>query len=135
MSPDHRRGAQWPAYRSQPAPLPAGKQRRRRYSGLAVDLAVDERELVLVAPAPLFARLERADDRVRRLVVVRGRVPIRRVVATADVTARGADPQVEPLPAHPQAVFASRDRFRQLLHLDLIEVGTARHHTTPASRA
>src|SRR5947208_12456267 len=51
--------------------------------------AVDvEREIVLVAVPPVFARFIGLDDRMALRMEVRGRVPIRRVVAAADVATR-----------------------------------------------
>jgi len=60
--------------------------------------------------------------RVRR---VRGRMAVRRVVAAADMPARQADAQVQPLASDPEAVLAAFDRRRQLLQLDLIQMSTA----------
>ena len=40
------------------------------------------------------------------LVEMRCRVLVRRAVTAADVTARHAEPEVHPRPAHPQAVLA-----------------------------
>ena len=51
-------------------------ERRGRDAGLAADPVDDERDLVDVAPVPVFAGLERADDRVRGGVGVRRRVPV-----------------------------------------------------------
>ena len=89
--------------------------------------AVDvEREIVLVAVPPVFARFVRLDDRMALRMEVRGRVPIRRVVAAADVATRHAQTQVHPSTADSQAVYASvAARF----HLDdLVEVGTRLAH-------
>jgi hypothetical protein len=52
-------------------------QWRRRDARVAADPVDDECHLVHVAPAPVLAGLERADDRVRRLVRVRRRMPVR----------------------------------------------------------
>ena len=73
-----------------------------------------KRDLVDVAPAPVLAGLERADDRVRRGVVVRSRVAVGRVVAAADVAAGEADPEVQPLAAVAQAILAAVDGRREL---------------------
>jgi hypothetical protein len=70
------------------------QQRRGRDAGRADDALDAERNLVDVAPAPVLAGLERANDRLRGSVVVRGRVALRAVVAAADVTAGEADPRV-----------------------------------------
>src|SRR5262249_19548628 len=81
----------------------------------------------------VLARLEGANQRVRRLVVVSSRVPFRGVVAAADVAAGQADPQVEPLAADAEAVFAAGHFGRELAHRDLVEVGAAAWaHRTPA---
>src|SRR5215218_9125178 len=60
-------------------------QRRRRDSRLAADLRDAHRDLVDVAPRPVLARLDGAHDRVALPLRVRGRVPVRRAVAAADV--------------------------------------------------
>src|SRR5450432_2162403 len=51
------------------------------------------------------------------------------------MTARQADPEVQPLAAHPQAVFASLDGRRHLANGDLIEVGaySVAHVTSSAT--
>src|SRR5207249_3659465 len=82
-----------------------------------------ERDLVGVAPAPVLARLERADDRVRRCVMVGGRMAVGRVVAAADVTARQTDAEMEPLAAAAQAVLAAVHLGGEFTHLDLVEMG------------
>src|SRR4051812_36112007 len=79
-----------------------------------------ERDLVLVAPEPLLARLERAHDRVAGRVVVRGHVLVGRGVAAPDGPALRAAPQVHPGGAdrhalraavHPLAAFGMVDRL------------------------
>ena len=45
---------------------------------------------------------------------VRGRVPVRRVVAAADVAALEADAQMQPEAARREAVLAAVDRLGQL---------------------
>jgi hypothetical protein len=55
---------------------PLLQERRRWDSGLAADPVDEERYLVDVAPVPVLAGLERTDDRVRRGVGVRRRVPV-----------------------------------------------------------
>src|SRR5205823_2910397 len=47
------------------------QERRGRDVRLAADPVDEERDLVDVAPVPVFAGLERADDRVRRRMCVR----------------------------------------------------------------
>ena len=66
-----------------------------------------EPELVDEAPAPLFARLERAHDRVVGGAEVLGGVAVLRIVAAAHVTAAHAQTQVHPLVAHLQALLAA----------------------------
>src|SRR5262249_32661294 len=97
-------------------------ERRRRDPGLAADPVDEECHVVDVAPVPVLARLERADERVRAHARVRRRMPVGRRVAAANVTAREADAEVQPLVACPKAVLAAVDRGRQLEHLDLVEV-------------
>jgi len=63
---------------------------------VAADPVDAESHLVDVAPAPVFARLERADDRMLRGLCVRSRVAVRRVIAAADVTASRTDAQMQP---------------------------------------
>jgi hypothetical protein len=50
--------------------------------------------LIDVAPAPVLARLEGLNNRVRGALEMSSRVPVRRGVAAADVTAGQAKPQV-----------------------------------------
>ena len=65
---------------------------------VAVNPVHAEPHLVDVAPVPVFARLERADDRMLRGLCVRSRVAVRRVITAADVTASKTDAQMQPLP-------------------------------------
>src|ERR1700730_2894714 len=55
-----------------------------------------EHHLVDVAPPPAFGRVIAFDDRVARLVKMLGGVAVRRVVATADIAAGPAEPQMQP---------------------------------------
>ena len=89
-----------------------------------MDPVDDERNLVDVAPAPVLAGLERTNDRVRRGVVVRGRVPVGGVVAAADMPAGQADPEMQPFAARAQAILAAVNRRRQLADADLVQVAT-----------
>ena len=66
-----------------------------------------EEQLVHVAPAPVLARFEAANDRVLLSVKVLGGVLARRVVATADVAAGEAEAEVHPCVAQFHAVFAN----------------------------
>jgi len=88
--------------------------RRRRGRALQV-----ERHLIEVAIPPILPRLVRPDERMVRGLEVRGGVPTRRVVATTDVPADLAEPQVHPIvKALCQTVLASvgaRDGWREIL--------------------
>src|SRR5262245_5116476 len=88
-----------------------------------------ERQLVHVAPPPVLARLERADQRVVRLVEVGGGVAVGRAVAAADVATGLAHPQVDPATAHAQAVLASLGGRRH--GLDFGQVGAGVGHGMP----
>src|SRR5258705_12780233 len=52
--------------------------------------------LVDVTPDPALARLDRADQRMLDLAIVRRRVPIRRRIAAGHVTAYQAQSQMDP---------------------------------------
>jgi len=86
-----------------------------------------ETDLVDVAPEPVLARLERLDDRMRDRPRVLRRVLVRRRVAAADVAARHAAPQVQPVAAHGEALLAALGAGRRIE--DLVEVGTGHRHT------
>src|SRR5262245_53128694 len=88
----------------------------------------EEREVVDVAIPPVLARLVGLDDRVMHRVEVRGRVPVRRLVAASDVAANHAQAEVHPLTADSQAVLASPAARCDVL--DLVEV-TTRCHLRP----
>src|SRR5581483_4522457 len=93
-----------------------------------------EHQLVHVAPAPVLAGFRRADERVPARVEVGCGVLARRVVATADVAALLAHPQV--YPAHPEgeAFLAARDVLGQLEEADGVEMAARGGHgqeTTP----
>src|SRR3954451_9477980 len=89
--------------------LASEQQRAGRDPGLAMHRGDVQGDIVDEAPGPCLARLERADDRMIGAFGVPSRVPVRRVVAAADVPAFQADPQMEPLPAGAQAVLAAVD--------------------------
>src|SRR5689334_6513512 len=82
--------------------------------------------LVHVAPAPVFARLERLDDGMAGRVEVFGGVPILRVVAAADMAADQALTQVDPGVAHLQALLATVATRRHVANL--IQVSAMRNH-------
>src|SRR3954451_11108553 len=106
----------------------ASGERRRRDPRLAADIRDAHRHLVDVAPRPVLARLERADDRVLLGARVRGRVTVGRAVAAADVAALEADPQVDPLAAAGEAVLASVDGLGQLEDFHVVEMGAVLGH-------
>ena len=63
-----------------------------------------------------------------RRTEVLARVPVRRIVAAADVTADHAEPEVDPLRANAQAVFAAVGAWGDFA--DLIEMRAASHPST-----
>src|SRR6267142_2432574 len=71
-----------------------------------------EHQIVHVAEAPVFARLEAPHDGVFGLVEVLCRMPVERVVAAADVTALEAETQVHPLVARLKTFLAPVRRLR-----------------------
>src|SRR5436190_18556146 len=80
---------------SRPRLIGSAQERRGRDSRRAMDPFEEKRDLIDVAPAPVLAGLEGADDRVRRALGVLAGVPVRGVVAAADVTAGETDPKME----------------------------------------
>lgn len=74
-----------------------------------------EDTLIEVTPAPILAWLERLDDRMICCVEVAGGMAIRGLVATPDVTADHAQPEMDPPATDPQAVFAPLSAGRDLL--------------------
>src|SRR5512139_1793609 len=93
---------------------------RERWSSSEVD---DKAHLILVAPAPVFARLERAHDWVTHSTGVLGCVSVRGGVAAADLPAAQADPQVDPVVAGLEAFLAAVDLSdRRRLHRNLIQM-------------
>jgi hypothetical protein len=55
-----------------------------------------EKNFIYITPAPMFRRIVALNDRVRGGVKMFGRMSVRRVIATADVTAGPANTQVNP---------------------------------------
>src|SRR5215831_6510571 len=90
-----------------------------------------ERELVLVAPEPVLARLERADDRVPGRVVVRSRVLVGRVVAAADLAAGHAFAEVHPPAARAQTLRAAFGARGSDVEVDRVEVRAFQAHGSP----
>jgi diketogulonate reductase-like aldo/keto reductase len=82
-------------------------------------------DLVGVAPAPVFARLERLHDRMGSVLEVFGRVTIRGAVAASDMATRQAQTQMHPSGADLKAILASLGAG--LYFVDLIQVSTFRH--------
>ena len=86
-----------------------------------------ERDVIHVAPAPLLARLERADERVATASAVSARVAVGRVVATADLAALEADSEMQPRVSRGQAILAARDGLGELGDVNVIEMGAGDH--------
>jgi hypothetical protein len=107
----------------------------------ALSIVVDAQPLALgsdfdfhhidVAPLPVFSRLERLHDGMMRGVIMFRGVLVLRTVATAHVTARQAEPQMNPTIALFKAFFAAGC---SRLHIpDLIDVlARAFHVRTPS---
>jgi hypothetical protein len=74
-------------------------------------------QLVNVAPAPFLARLERLDDGMPARAEVFRRVLVPRAVAAADVTAREAQPQVNPSVARLQTFLTALRARRHFANL------------------
>src|SRR6185295_3351160 len=86
------------------------------------------------APAPVLARLGRADDRMAGRGMVGGRVPAGRVVAAADVPALLAHAQVDPLHALREALLATGDLSRGVEVPDRLEMGAGRSRAITLAR-
>src|SRR5260370_33440454 len=71
-----------------------------------------EQDFIDKTPAPSFRRIVALDDRMLGGVEMLGRVPVGRIVAAADVAARAADPQMQPLAATLEA-FLAAERARR----------------------
>src|SRR3954453_12520140 len=99
----------------------SGTKGRGRNAGLAVDVRDPHRELVHVAPGPVLARLDGADERVVVALRVGARVAVRRRVAAAHMAAGQADPQVTPLAAGLEALLAAGDLRGELGDFDAVE--------------
>src|SRR3954454_18090163 len=121
MAGEHRRARRGPS-------RGAAAQRRGRDPRLPADLGDAHRDLVDVAPRPVLARLERAEDRVPAALRVRGRMAVRRAGAAADVAALEADAQVDPLATAREAVLAAVDGVGQLEDLYVVEVAAGLGH-------
>src|SRR5215510_2530450 len=86
-----------------------------------------EKEFVGVTPHPLFARLEGANQRMFRRVIMFRRVLVRRRIAAADVPARQTQSQMQPLASATQTVFAASRAGRDFLNL--IQMCTSVFHS------
>ena len=64
-----------------------------------------EQQLVRIAPAPVFTRLEAPHDRVFGLVEMLGGVAIGRIVTAADMAAGEAEPKMDPPAAAGEALL------------------------------
>jgi hypothetical protein len=102
-------------------------ERRRRNPGHSGHLRREHPDAVDVAPSPLFAGLERPDDRVTRGIRVPRGMAVRRVVAATDVPALQADAQVKPAIAGREALLATIDGLGELEELDVSAVAAENH--------
>src|SRR5262245_41707488 len=80
----------------------------RSITSAAIRSALREESIVGVAIRPGLANFAGRDDGMVSRSIVRGCVPMRRVVAATDVAARQADAQVDPTAANRQTFRASR---------------------------
>src|SRR3954464_13042597 len=81
-----------------------------------------ECHLLHVAPAPVLARLRRADQGMALVVEVGGGVAIRGVVAAADLAAHQALAEMDPAPSDLEALLAPLDGVGKVGDVDLIEM-------------
>src|SRR6267154_50693 len=88
-----------------------------------------EQDFIDIAPAPAFRRIVALDDRMLAGVEVLGGMLVGGIVATADVTATAADPQMQPLAAALEAFLATKRARRDIA--DAGEVGAAFCHPPP----
>jgi hypothetical protein len=93
----------------------------------------EEGDVVEIAEPPVLAGFEGLDDRVVGHGEVSGGVTVGGVVATADVAAGHAHPQMNPAAADAQAVLATVAAGRDIG--DLIEVTTSVGHSALLSRS
>src|SRR3977135_595121 len=73
-----------------------------------------EQHFIDIAPTPTFRRIVAHDDGMPGGVEVLGRVLVGGIVATADVTAAAADPQMQPLAAALEAFLATKRARRAI---------------------
>jgi len=77
-------------------------------------IAEVEHHLVDVTPSPAFRRVIAFDDRMASSVKVLGGVTVRRVVATADMTAGPAEAQMDPWRTDRQALLTAEGAWRHV---------------------
>src|SRR5438309_4291807 len=90
-------------------------------------------ELTRVAPEPLLARLEGANNRMPGRLRVLGGVPVLGVVAAAHIAAAHAQTEVHPPVSCPQAILAAVARRSYLPNL--VEVRAGLSHRTRVRQA
>jgi hypothetical protein len=73
--------------------------------------------LIDVAPAPNFSRFERPNNSVPGSMKMFGGVMVFRIIATADVAANQALPQMYPCIAYLEALFATIGRWLHIVYL------------------
>src|SRR3977135_581486 len=88
-----------------------------------------EQDFIDIAPAPAFRRIVALDDRMLGGVEVLGGMLVGGIVATADVTATAADPQMQPLAAALEAFLATKRARRDIA--DAGDVSAAFCHPRP----
>src|SRR4051812_3286404 len=88
-----------------------------------------EHHLVDITPAPAFRRIIALDDRMLGCMEMFCGVPVRGIVAAADMAAGAADPQVQPDAAGLQALFAAERARRHVTNTG--EMGTGLCHRRP----
>lgn len=100
--------------------------RRRRWLTLQIEC-----DFIDKTPPPVLARLEGPDQGVvGKLMPVCGGMPVRRVVATADVPAMHADTKVDPSTTFAQAVLAPVARRCHVEGRGQVAAGLT-HHSAP----
>src|SRR5438477_3754887 len=103
------------------------RERRRAFD--------EEGEIVEIAEPPVLSGFVGLDYRVVLVGEVGGSVAVGRVVATADMTARHAHPEVHPAPADAQAVLAALAAGRHIGDLVEVTAGGVGHCVLPSDSA
>ena len=83
-----------------------------------------------IAPAPAFRRIIAFDDRVARRMIMLCRVAIGGIVATADMAAGPAEPEVDPPAASLETFLATIGARRHGVDIALVRTAVA-HHFVP----